>query len=54
MTSVTALFNQKMLKGWLNVFFSRLDCVYGVQSNLMLHKKTRKTKLLFKDVVLAI
>ncbi len=33
-----------MVKVWLIVFFSRLDCVYGVQSNiLMLRLKKKKT-----------
>ncbi len=26
--------NVNVLKGWLTVFFSRLDCVYGVQSSM--------------------
>ncbi len=26
--------NNTILKGWLTVFFSRLDCVYGVQSRM--------------------
>ncbi len=32
---VSVVFTEvSVLKGWLTVFFSRLDCVYGVQSSM--------------------